>query len=156
MNTSIPKELTPGSKECTFFLSVHMCVLSCFSHFWLCVTLWTQPARILCPWDSPGKEYWSGLPFPSLGDLPNPGIELTYLASPALAEVFFTTGTTWEAISFKYLLSNFLLWRLFQSLCGINKCTYSNISVYIQTSWCLQIEWVKECIYAILICVSYY
>ena len=31
-------------------------------------------------------EYWSGLPFPSLGDLPNPGIEPMSLASPELAE----------------------------------------------------------------------
>ena len=33
----------------------------------------------------------------SLGDLPNPGIELTSLASPALADRLFTTSTTWEA-----------------------------------------------------------
>ena len=31
------------------------------------------------------QEYWSGLPFPSLGDLPDPEIEL---ASPALASEF--------------------------------------------------------------------
>ena len=37
----------------------------------------------------PGQEYWSGLPFPSPGDLPGPGIEST---SPALAGGFFTTG----------------------------------------------------------------
>ena len=30
------------------------------------------------------QEYWSGLPFPSLGDLPNAGIEPKSLASPAL------------------------------------------------------------------------
>ena len=35
-----------------------------------------------------GKESWSGLPFPPLGDLPDPGIEL---ASPALAGGFFIT-----------------------------------------------------------------
>ena len=34
------------------------------------------------------QEYWSGLPFPSPGDLPDPGIEP---ASPALAGRFFTT-----------------------------------------------------------------
>jgi len=34
------------------------------------------------------QEYWSGLPFPSLGDLPNPGIKPE---SPALAGGFFTT-----------------------------------------------------------------
>ena len=33
----------------------------------------------------------------SLGDLANPGIELTSLASPALADRLFTTSTTWEA-----------------------------------------------------------
>ena len=37
---------------------------------------------------SPGQEYQSGLPFPSTGDLPDPGIEL---GSPALAGRFFTT-----------------------------------------------------------------
>ena len=35
----------------------------------------------------PRQEYWSGLPFPSPGDLPDPGIEPT---SPALAGRFFT------------------------------------------------------------------
>ena len=34
------------------------------------------------------QEYWSGLPFPSPGDLPDPGIEPI---SPALASGFFTT-----------------------------------------------------------------
>jgi len=34
------------------------------------------------------QEYWSGLPFPTPGDLPDPGIEPT---SPALAGGFFTT-----------------------------------------------------------------
>ena len=36
--------------------------------------------RLLCPWISPGKKYWSGLPFPSPGDLPDPGIQPTSLA----------------------------------------------------------------------------
>ena len=36
----------------------------------------------------PRQDYLSGLPFPSPGDLPNPGIEPT---SPALADGFFTT-----------------------------------------------------------------
>ena len=42
------------------------------------------------------QEYWSGLPFPSPGDLPDLGIEP---ASPALAGIFFTTqppGKPWE------------------------------------------------------------
>ena len=37
------------------------------------------------------QEYWSGVPFPFPGDLPDPGIEAT---SPALAGGFFTTRAT--------------------------------------------------------------
>ena len=43
------------------------------------------------------QEYWSGLPCPPPGDLPNPGIEPVSLTSPALAGRFFTTSATWEA-----------------------------------------------------------
>ena len=39
----------------------------------------------------PRQEYWSGLPFPSPGNLPNPGMDPTSLASPSLAGGFFTT-----------------------------------------------------------------
>ena len=38
-----------------------------------------------------GQERWSGLPCPPPGDLPNPGIELASLASPALAGRFITS-----------------------------------------------------------------
>ena len=40
-----------------------------------------QPTSLLCPGDFSRQGYWSGLPFPSPGDLPNPGIEPR---SPAL------------------------------------------------------------------------
>jgi len=42
------------------------------------------------------QEYWSGLPVPTPGDLPNPGI--MSLASPELAGRFFTSSTTCEAL----------------------------------------------------------
>ena len=42
---------------------------------------------LLCSWDFPDKNTGVGFPFPSSGDLPDPGIELT---SPALAGGFFT------------------------------------------------------------------
>ena len=41
-------------------------------------------------------EYWSGLPFPPPGDLPDPGIRLSSLMNPALAGRFFTTSAVWE------------------------------------------------------------
>ena len=43
------------------------------------------------------QEYWSGLPCPPPGDLPDPGIEPKSLRSPALAGKLFATSATWEA-----------------------------------------------------------
>ena len=45
------------------------------------------------------QEYWSGLPYPPPGDLPDPGIQPKPLRSPALAGGFFTTSPTWETQS---------------------------------------------------------
>ena len=42
---------------------------------------------LLCLWRFPRQEYWSGLPFPPPGDLPDPGIEPMF---PALAGGFLT------------------------------------------------------------------
>jgi len=49
------------------------------------------------------QEYSSGLLFPSPRDLPDPGIEPVFLASPALAGGFFTTCATCEAQLGEYL-----------------------------------------------------
>ena len=51
--------------------------------------LW--PARLLHPWDFSREEYWSGLPFPPPGDLPDKGIETAFPASLALVRRFFST-----------------------------------------------------------------
>ena len=45
------------------------------------------------------QEYWSGLPCPPPGDLPDPGMEPASLMSPALAGGLLNTSTTWEALS---------------------------------------------------------
>ena len=71
-----------------------------------------QPAQLLsdsaAPWivacqaplsmEFSRQEYWSGLPWPPPGDLPNPGIEPSSLVSPALPGRFFTTSAPWEAL----------------------------------------------------------
>ena len=44
------------------------------------------------------QEYWSGLPCPPPGDLPNPGIKHMFFVPPALVGGFFTNSATWEAI----------------------------------------------------------
>ena len=67
------------------------------SHVRLFVTPWTAAHQASLSMDFHRQEHWSGLPFPSPGDHAKPGIEPTYLVSPALPGGFFSTGTTWEA-----------------------------------------------------------
>ena len=61
-----------------------------------CPTLW-DPTDCSLSMGFPRQEYWSGLPFPSPGDLPDPGVEPVSLVSPALAGEFSTTSAPWEA-----------------------------------------------------------
>ena len=54
------------------------------------------------------QEYWSGVPFPAPGDLPDPGTEPASLASPALAGGFFTIVTPGKPMSVCLSLSELL------------------------------------------------
>ena len=63
------------------------------------MTLWTGAHQAPLSLGFSRQEYWSGLPFSSPGDLPDPGIKPATLMSPALAGGFFTTSATWEAPS---------------------------------------------------------
>ena len=60
------------------------------SHAWLFETPWTAPRQAPLSMEFARQEYWSGLPIPSPGDLPDPGIKPVSLVSPALAGRFFT------------------------------------------------------------------
>ena len=62
--------------------------LSCVQLF---AASWTVALPAPLSMGFPRQEYWSGLPFPSPGDLPDPGIEPMALVSPALARAFFAT-----------------------------------------------------------------
>ena len=77
-----------------------MNVLNVLSHL-SCVQFfaipWTVAHQALLSMGFSKQDYWSGLSFPSPGDLPDPGIESASLASPTLAGGFFTTSATWEA-----------------------------------------------------------
>ena len=87
-----------------FFLSLNqelkgfVCVLSHFDCVQLFATLWTIAHQAPLCMGFSRQEYWSGLPCPSPGDLPHPGIEPISLTIPALAGGFFITSTTWEAL----------------------------------------------------------
>ena len=88
--------------NCSTFNMSTLCGRACvFSPDLLFAILWTVAPlgavancspmdRLLCPQDIPGKITGDGLPFPSPGDLPDPGIEVVSLESPALAGGFLT------------------------------------------------------------------
>ena len=61
-------------------------------------TLWTVAYQVPLSMGFSRQEYWSGLPYPPPGGLPDPGIKPVSSTSPALAGGFFTTSATWEAI----------------------------------------------------------
>ena len=61
-------------------------------------TPWTAARQAPLSMGFPRPEYWSGLPFPSPGDLPDSGIEPTSLESPALVGGSFTTESTGKPI----------------------------------------------------------
>ena len=67
-------------------------LLSCvLSHVQLFVTPWTVACQAPLSMGFSKQDYWSGLPFPSTRDLPNPDNKPTSLVSPTLAGGFFTT-----------------------------------------------------------------
>ena len=68
------------------------------SHVQLFVTPWTVAHQAPLSMGFSRREYWSRLPCPSPGHLPDPGIEPTSLTTPTLAGGFFATSITWEAL----------------------------------------------------------
>ena len=71
-------------------------MLSRVSYVRLFESLWTTARQAPLSMGLPRQEYWSGLPCPPPGDLPDPGIESKFLMFCALAGVFFTPSATWE------------------------------------------------------------
>ena len=77
---------------------IYICVWTqLLSHVWLFVTPCPVAHQAPLSTGFSRHEYWSTLPFPPPGDLPNPRNEPESLASPELAGGFFTTRITWEA-----------------------------------------------------------
>ena len=84
---------------------------TCFKSLLSCLILYDLTGYSFQPPWSMGfsrQEYWSGLPCPPPGDLPDPGIEPVSITSPALAGRLFTTSTNREALG--YSRTSFFLW----------------------------------------------
>ena len=69
-----------------------ICVFSCSAVPNYFVIPWIVACQAPLSMEFSRQEYWSGLPFPTPGDLPDPGIKPTFLVSPELAGEFFTTA----------------------------------------------------------------
>ena len=70
------------------------CMITHFSRVQLFAVSWTVACQAPLSLEFSRQEYWSGLPCPSQGDLPNPEIKPMSLMSPALTGEFFITSTT--------------------------------------------------------------
>ena len=60
---------------------------------------WTVAHQAPLPMGFSRQEHWSGLPFPTPEDIPDPRIEAASLVSPSLSGEFFIISATWEALS---------------------------------------------------------
>ena len=103
MITSRPANWTQAIGGSSPLLVLGMCILAAvstdvcsqfLSHVQLLATPWTVTHQAPLSMAILRQEYWSGLPFPSPGDLPDPGIEP---GSPALGVQSLTNWTTREA-----------------------------------------------------------
>ena len=81
----------------------------CSSRIWLFVTPCSVARQAPLSLGFSRQEYWSGLTFPSLGDLPDPGIKPGSLASPALA------GEVVDSLPLRHLGSPMVIWPRFLS-----------------------------------------
>ena len=82
---------------------VYVCVLGRVRLF---ATPWTVACQASLSMGFSRQGYWSGVPIPSPGNIPDPGIKSVCLMSPSLAGGFFTTRATWDTeirvINFSY------------------------------------------------------
>ena len=77
---------------------MHVCVLNHFGYGLLCST------RLLCSWDSPGKNTGVGCRALLQGIFPIQEWNPTSLMPPAFARGFFTTSTTWQALTVQQVI----------------------------------------------------
>ena len=109
-------------------------MLSCFINVLLCIPMsYSLPGSSVHGTLQAG--IWRGLPCPPLGNLPQPGIEPTYLMSSALAGRFFTTSTTWEAIYiYIYICASYGIRGLLRRHQRAGSCSSFSVSVSLPLS----------------------
>ena len=97
---------------------------------WLFATPWTAAHQAPVSVGFPRQEYWSGLPFPLLGDLPKPGSEPISLQVSCITSEFFTTEPSGKPYSFLNCL-----------VYSITSSSLHSFGDYIPYLWRLQNLW---------------
>ena len=87
---------------CLLIWEVCACSLS---RVWFFETLWTVACQAPLAMGFSRQEYWSGLPFPSPGDLPDPGIQPMSPVALVCAGRFFTTDPPGKPLTLKGVCS---------------------------------------------------
>ena len=104
----------------------------CLEHLCSVVSDSQWPHRLLCPLDSPGKNTGSGLPCPTLGDLPDSGIKPKSSGSPALQA---DSSPTEPSRKPNIIYSTYIyLLRAFIILNVINMCVWSIQHIHLKSS----------------------
>ena len=119
-------------------MCVCVCVCVCvharmraLSHVRPLAAPWTVTHQALLSMKISRQEYWSGLPFPTPGELLDPGIKPAFLVSPALAGGFCTTSASLLRLKSRFLqrsLPSLLSTDAVPKSFLIILSTYSNLS----------------------------
>ena len=88
---------------------MHACMLSRFSHVWLCATPWTAAHQAPLSTEFSRQEYWSGLPFPS------PSIHLTEWQITKAGKQIWNTGPLNGSLKY---LSQHILQSVYKRITG--------------------------------------
>ena len=114
-------------------------LMKLLSHVWLFVTPWTVARQTPLSMGFTRQEYWSGLPCPSPGDLPDPGIEPGSSALQPDTLLFEPPGKSWEAYRLLFIYNRTLKFCLQQSRFSRVLCIllilHPSGSLYSMASW---------------------
>ena len=106
-----------------FFIWQRKVKVKLLSHVWLFATPWTIAYQVPPSMGFSRQEYWGGLPFPSPGDLPNPGIEP---GSPPLKADTLPSEPPGKSSTLSYLQNSRSV--VFTVACRIFSCSLSTTS----------------------------
>ena len=113
-----------------------MIVLCMYSQLFSCVrlfvTVWTAAHQAPLSMEFSRQDYWSGLPLPSPGGLPDPEVKPLSPVSPALAGRFFTC---WASSSLNTKIKMFFAMMIQTYVRGVGVCVYLRTNIRQKPVW---------------------